>query len=132
MTSLRKMPQRRSKANILKALKAFIEKKQMEGDDEFFKSDVVSSEAKIHPDTAEDFFRIIEKAQKEFPLIEVREVGGMTLIRILNESRTLIDAIDKLVADGNFSKDTVGELLTFRTKLITDTGEGKSNYGRSK
>lgn len=126
------MPQRRSKANILKALKAFIEKKQMEGDDEFFKSDVVSSEAKIHPDTAEDFFRIIEKAQKEFPLIEVREVGGMTLIRILNESRTLIDAIDKLVADGNFSKDTVGELLTFRTKLITDTGEGKSNYGRSK
>ena len=119
MTPLRQMAKRRSKEKILEALKTFIESKQEEGETEFFKSDVVSSEAKVHPDTAEDFFRIIEKAQKEFPKIEVREVGGITLIRILNESKTLVEAIDKLVAGGNFTKETVAELIEFRTRIMT-------------
>ena len=125
MKPLRQMAKRRSKEKILEALKTFVESKQKEGEIEFFKSDVVSSEAKVHPDTAEDFFRIIEKAQKEFPKIEVREVGGITLIRILNESKTLVEAIDKLVAGGNFTKETVAELIEFRNRIMTTDNSDK-------
>lgn len=119
MTPPRQMAKRRSKDEILEALKTFLENKQKEGVAEFFKSDVVSSEVKVHPDTAEDFFRIIEKAQKELPKLEVREVGGMTLIRILNESETLDEAIDKLIAEGSLSKETIAELIDLRTKMMT-------------
>lgn len=112
------MPQRRSKEKILEALKEFIERKQKEGATEFFKSDPLFSTEKVHPDTAEDFFRIIEKAQKEFPRIEVRGVGGMTLIKILDESATFIKVIDKLIGEPNLSKQTVAELIELRTKFI--------------
>ncbi len=117
MTSPNYMSKRRSNIEILKSLKEFVENKKREGVQEFFKSELRSSKDKVFPKTAFSFFQIIEKAQTEFPRIKVREVGGSTLISILNDSETFVELIDKLIADVRLSKETSAELITLRTKL---------------
>ena len=60
------------------------------GKKKFNKSDLRESKVGINPNTAYEWFKIVQFCQKEMPEIEVKEVGRNVYIEVINNKKILL------------------------------------------